>query len=214
MKSPWPFHAREDAELEALQTDVMRFVAILGLCLAAIFSLVHSAAQEQQAGNRQATVEPAPTRVKKVKAADAGPQAEADAGLPPATPATPAKVPPASEQGFSLEFASADALISLVAQNRVALYLRQEDTFWRLGTDGTFQPSPAPERIYRMAAGTVPAAYRNAVPGRPARQTAIWGVTLPASITAQLDRHTGAAEGGNLVIQADGTVRLDGSAQP
>jgi hypothetical protein len=38
----------QDAELEALQTDVMRFVAILGLCLAAIFSLVQSAAVEQQ----------------------------------------------------------------------------------------------------------------------------------------------------------------------
>ena len=35
------------SDLEALQTDVMRFVAILGLCLAAIFSLLHSAGTEQ-----------------------------------------------------------------------------------------------------------------------------------------------------------------------
>ena len=35
--------------MEALQTDVMRFVAILGLCLAAIFSLVQRASLEQPA---------------------------------------------------------------------------------------------------------------------------------------------------------------------
>jgi hypothetical protein len=34
--------------MEALQTDVMRFIAILGLCLAAIFSLVNGAQQEQR----------------------------------------------------------------------------------------------------------------------------------------------------------------------
>jgi hypothetical protein len=43
--------SQETAELEALQTDVMRFIAILGLCLAAIFSLVHSAALEQAQGS-------------------------------------------------------------------------------------------------------------------------------------------------------------------
>ena len=35
MKPPWDHSGQSAAELEALQTDVMRFVAILGLCLAA-----------------------------------------------------------------------------------------------------------------------------------------------------------------------------------
>ena len=43
MKPLW-YQANGDAELEALQTDVMRFIAILGLCLAAIFSLVQGTA--------------------------------------------------------------------------------------------------------------------------------------------------------------------------
>lgn len=44
MKPAWLIssHGEDGAELEALQTDVMRFVAILGLCLAAIFSLVQA----------------------------------------------------------------------------------------------------------------------------------------------------------------------------
>ncbi|MEM8561369.1 MAG: hypothetical protein AAGF57_04005 [Pseudomonadota bacterium] len=46
MKPPWLGPSRDDVELESLQTDVMRFIAILGLCLAAIFSLVHSASQQ------------------------------------------------------------------------------------------------------------------------------------------------------------------------
>jgi hypothetical protein len=47
VRPPWQQQGA-DAELEALQTDVMRFIAILGLCLAAIFSLVHSAAIEER----------------------------------------------------------------------------------------------------------------------------------------------------------------------
>lgn len=44
-------------ELESLQTDVMRFFAILGLCLAAIFSLVNSAVTGAPAN---APLQPAP----------------------------------------------------------------------------------------------------------------------------------------------------------
>ena len=32
--------AQDSSELDALQADVMRFVAVIGLCLAAIFSLL------------------------------------------------------------------------------------------------------------------------------------------------------------------------------
>ena len=72
MRYPW-LQDSADAELEALQTDVMRFVAILGLCLAAIFSLVQRASleqpppvieerlQNQPAVQPQVTPEPEPT---------------------------------------------------------------------------------------------------------------------------------------------------------
>lgn len=50
MRHPWQSAAEAGEELAVLETDVMRFVAILGLCLAAIFSLVNSAALESDAG--------------------------------------------------------------------------------------------------------------------------------------------------------------------
>jgi hypothetical protein len=49
MRHPWQSSAEAGDELAVLETDVMRFVAILGLCLAAIFSLVNSAALESGA---------------------------------------------------------------------------------------------------------------------------------------------------------------------
>ena len=54
VRPPWGPSAQNAAELEALQTDVMRFIAILGLCLMAVFSLVNGAAQEQRATRKEA----------------------------------------------------------------------------------------------------------------------------------------------------------------
>ena len=51
-----PQQNHDAAELEALQADVMRFVAIIGLCLAAIFALVQQLEQESQAAAQAATM--------------------------------------------------------------------------------------------------------------------------------------------------------------
>ena len=63
MRPWWDRSGQAGAELEALQTDVMRFMAILGLCLAAIFSLLRSAEVARvnpEAAEVEPVLEPAP----------------------------------------------------------------------------------------------------------------------------------------------------------
>ena len=64
MRHSWEFGPTPPDDQESLQTDVMRFIAILGLCLAAIFSLVNAAEREQAQAPEPAAVEhPAPQEV-------------------------------------------------------------------------------------------------------------------------------------------------------
>ena len=66
MRPPWlPGLAPAD-DVDSLQADVMRFVAIFGLCLAAIFSLVRELEDEPAATaavERVAVERPASTRL-------------------------------------------------------------------------------------------------------------------------------------------------------
>jgi hypothetical protein len=201
---------QENSELEALQTDVMRFIAILGLCLAAIFSLVHSAAREH--------------REVSVPLADVLPVApvEVDPALRPATPApvveTPRELqaPPEIEtregskkeeaSGFTLEFASGETLLSLLRKGDVKLYINSGEQYWTLDGRGSLLAAQAPSEFYLMAADTVPPVLRAAA---PAEGTPVWGVTLSQAmrlaITELVDRH----DHGNLVITASGKVILE-----
>jgi len=246
VKPPWLGTSQETAELEALQTDVMRFVAILGLCLAAIFSLVHSAAVEQSTAARsRAETEPPPLehnpKVPEVAARPLQPMVqprEVRRAEPlPQTPSTPQQepepaptaapepvptpapdpvpdAPPAAqtsspEHGFTLEFASARALQSLLREGRVQLYASQAQSFWRLDVNGRFSQAAAPGSYYDMHPGTVPADLRSALPLSGQDGTVAWGVTLPAAIVERVRALTASEQGGNLVIFGDGSVQLE-----
>jgi hypothetical protein len=185
MRPPWLDGSREEAELEALQTDVMRFTAILGLCLAAIFSLVHSAALEQAA--------PVPPPVQAQRPVTPAPSAET--GDP--------------EPGFTLEFASVGALESLLRSKAVQLYAHREGKFWVVNSQGGVVPANAPQAYYVMHADTVPPALREAVTTGAAVGAVTWGVTLPAATVSQITRLTSSRKSGNLVIMPDGSVGAD-----
>ena len=120
MRPPWAPQSRDEAELEALQTDVMRFLAILGLCLAAIFSLVQGAAQEQVIGQ----VDPVPAPAESAAAETQ----QLVTTAPPGRPAT--------EQGFTLEFASVESLETLLRNERITLYANQGNQFWSVDSSG------------------------------------------------------------------------------
>lgn len=217
--------------MEALQTDVMRFIAILGLCLAAIFSLVQRASLEQPppvidptSPVRTPALAPAPTpRAPTARApvinpppretpAPAKPIAGAAEPLAPAQsipevakPSTPAD----SQIGFSLEFASAADLMALLENGQIQLYAELDGQFWSADTRGRFTLADAPASYYRMDPATVPAALIGSLLRSATAAEATWGVVLAPAIVEQMAHFTSSIEGGNLVILRSGQVQLE-----
>jgi len=200
MRPPWLGRSRDEAELEALQTDIMRFMAILGLCLAAIFSLVQGAAQEQLASAEQAGLEP--TTFKQATAE------QVTLEKPPVEQAIePAPGPPLV--GFTLEFASVRALETLLQSGKVQLYARHGDQFLSVDTHGIAVPVTTPSSYYQMHTETVPQRLRDSLHDTATGGEITWGVTLPTEAIGQIQRLTTGHKGGNLLIGYDGVVALE-----
>ena len=231
MKPSW-YQMTEDAELEALQTDVMRFMAILGLCLAAIFSLVQSAEQEPQAPAPASTRDTAPEFTLESRSEsnfEPGSIPEPGTGLQPVTePDAEKSVATSSEkdvepnpvqslvstpaigeqQGFSLEFASASALLKLHNSGQLRLFAQVQGQFWTLDLAGAFHGADAPASYYRMQSATVPVHLPILLAQATGQAIAEWGVQLAPALVEQLQRIMRERAGGELVIQADGRVAV------
>jgi len=225
-RQPWmgslsPGAPEGEGGMEHLETDVMRFMAILAFCLVAIFALVQSvpapapepaptpvAAEPEPLPEPRPTPQPVPeppTQSPREPAAEPPPEA-----VPPAPTAPDAKPRP----GFSLRFDSDAALVGLVEREEVALYAFARDQVWRfMLVDGrpAFRTADSPGQVHEMAPDTVPGpvldALRRSVvlPGGGLR----WGVTLPPPTAAALGRVLATNDGGALVIDADGFLRLE-----
>jgi hypothetical protein len=228
----YPLNRGMDAEAGGaaeLQTDVMRFMAIISLCLVAIFALVQTIPLEPQvvkpvkqvAANSPAAEripkpepmpepipEPAPAPEPRAKQAQQAPKVQQAVTPPLAAPPADPKI------GFTLRFASDVALMRLVSSDAVALYAVASDQSVKMqvknGRIG-FQASATPQQMHEMDVRTVPDSVINAM-----RRTAnippaavTWGVVLPARMSAELDRILQQHSGGNLVIRDDGTLRLE-----
>jgi hypothetical protein len=212
-------------EVEALQTDVMRFMAILGFCLMVIFALVKtmpmappdsgprieaqkpmtltSEAHSPEAPRPQAPLQPAQSLLKK----QGGP------GAPPAVRPETDPIPYAKEeQGFILRFSSESGLQSLIAAGEVGFYAMAGKKAWRLKISPggpLFVVADGPASFYEMAPETVPGLYIRALEGKVAAfgpRTMIWGVTLPERIRAGIHHQMNGKPGGTLAIQEDGSV--------
>jgi hypothetical protein len=202
-----------------LQTDVMRFMAILAICLVAIFALVQSipadpvvepVAEPIVEPEAIVVVRPAPVRQPEPAPApepktEPIPEAKAE---PPTTPA------PVTQQGFTLQFENDLALTRLVARNEIGLYAIGEDESLRMNVNRgrfSFWPASTPNAFHEMDASTVPDDVATALQrtnGNPV--TAIkWGVTLPASMQQQLDNLLQTGDSGAIYIAADGRLRLE-----
>jgi hypothetical protein len=137
------------------------------------------------------------------------------ARVPPVTerPATPA--PKTEKQGFTLRFASVEALERLVATGTVSLYAMAGKQAWRLSlADGRprFARVAFPAWFHEMAPATVPSGYMqnlNTSLGDPARLPLVWGVQLPEATRQEIASLTRERRGGNLVIEPDGQVTLE-----
>ncbi|MCZ6829076.1 MAG: hypothetical protein O7F73_05730 [Gammaproteobacteria bacterium] len=228
MKPPWYQHG-EDAELEALQTDVMRFIAILGLCLAAIFSLAQSGAEKNDTPESRALQSVAAPLVQESKSmpaaraiatpTPAGTARQVSAHKATATPArgsapspvsTIASAPPPRGIGFSLEFVSDAALLRLLESGQLRLFAKVDGHHWVLDSgNDNFTETAAPGSYYRMLAATVPASLRRNLLRAAAASAGEWGVQLTPSMVDQLQRIMGERAGGSLVIQPDGGIRVE-----
>jgi hypothetical protein len=223
-----------------LQTDVMRFMAILSLCLVAIFALVQSIpmtpvtpaptppepapAQQQPVEEKSSPLrsEIILTRPTPVKAAVEEesivvqrPQARPAPQPPPEVSSqNPVAVSPPVEKGFSLRFETDLALTRLVEQNAVGLYVITAGKSVRMSIDNndmSFWPASMPGQFHEMDVATVPqqvtATYRRNHGNQSAASK--WGVTLPNGMSQQLNQYLAQHEGGSLIIDAAGDLRLE-----
>lgn len=211
--------AVSDAELQA---DVMRFVAILALCLVAVSSLVDGyrdapapVPEEVQTSPRiPETASPAPPLppVRRVRS-DEEP-APVTPGGPPDMKADrrpepePQAPEPADAGSPSLRFLTDAALLRLVARGEAGVFVLNEGEVLALDLSAgiDFRSADSPSRFYTMAAETVPALLKASYPGP---EGAIWGVTLPERTARSIEQHLAAGPAGNLVIDAHGRVSLE-----
>jgi hypothetical protein len=219
-----------DAELQA---DVMRFVAILALCLVAISSLVEGyrlsppsvQASESPAPPDRHPVEPAervpsPGQLEATPRAGLSPDSEPSAllaGVPaPARTAQPPIVEPApsapddtgESPGLTLRFLTDAALLRLVARGDAGVFVLAgpESLALDLSDGVSFRPAPAPARFHSMATETVPAVLRAHYSGP---HDVTWGVTLPEHTIRAIELHVANSGAGELVIDAQGRVSLE-----
>ena len=217
-----------------LQTDIMRFMAILALCLVAIFALVQSIPLVPEAPSQSPaeaapppiteTIEPVPRTPPQAQAPVPEP-AEAEKAVqltrPKWTPDVvpePGPPPPtdATEtEGFTLRFESDLALTRLVATGKVGFYAIADGRARRMTVSDSrisFWDASAPTSYHEMDAGTVPQPVIDALARSGVNTAGVgWGVTLPGTMRQQLDSLVRGTSGGALVIGRDGALRLESS---
>jgi hypothetical protein len=230
-----------------LQTDVMRFMAIISMCLVAIFALVQSIPVESPPVDEPAATTPAaqpaeepaekppadivlthpavrkpPSAPAPVELRHPAPERAVEVATPveSARPEQPSPAPvtavesPTEARGFTLRFESDDALSRLVARDVISLYAITASRTSRLSIDAgrpTFWASSTPQRVHEMDPTTVPAslvaAWQRA--NRDAATTVKWGVALPPAMSEQLNSFLASADGGSLIIDDQGRLRLE-----
>ena len=135
----------------------------------------------------------------------------------PHAPVTDKRLPPVpgpEKQGFTLRFASNEALDQLVTAGTVSLYAMAGKQAWRL-SPGNGSPAFAsdmfPGWFHEMAASTVPSEYFQILEksvGQLAQSSVVWGVQLPPATKQGIASLTRGLQGGTLMIGANGQVTL------
>jgi hypothetical protein len=236
-----------------LQTDVMRFMAILALCLVAIFALVQSiplAPRNDESSAAEAVIEtPEETpqiEMPQIPAAETVAEREITLTRPRPKKLSPKEAPPVLQrpraasiekvetppvkqepprEGFTLRFEDEAALTRLVARNEVGLYAILPDRSFRMNVNRgqfSFWPASMPNQFHEMDASmpnqfhemdelTVPVtvieAFRRSSTAR--KQGLKWGVTIPSVTSQRLEQYLREETGGDLVIDAHGSLRLE-----
>lgn len=221
-RSPLAYPLTRAADGEAggiadLQTDVMRFMAILAICLVAIFALVQSIPADP---NTEIVSEPEP---EVIVVARPVPVRQPEPALKPEPKAEPKPEPkvepppppaPVAQPGFTLQFENDLALTRLVARNEIGLYAIGGNESLRMNVNRgrfSFWPASTPNEFHEMDPSTVPHDVATALQrthDNPVT-TIKWGVTLTANLQQQLDNLLQTGDGGAIYIAADGRLRLE-----
>ncbi|NIP15191.1 MAG: hypothetical protein GWM88_10915 [Pseudomonadales bacterium] len=206
------------AEGDGLQTDVMRFMAIIAFCLIAVLALVRNA---QPAGLQTTQIaEPAEVPVPVAEPrptpspARLQPKPRVETLPPVQTPAkieTPEKAPGAP-RGLALRFASDRDFLRLIETGRVRVFAFQPQdpgrTALGLGRNLEFVATPPPERIYELQVDTIPSrviASLARATGNPAGFS--WGVRMPVELEASIRSWIERGVVGELIIDRYAEVR-------
>ncbi len=198
MRSPFAYPLNRYSDMDGgsaadLQTDIMRFMAILSLCLMAIFALVQSVPLTPAA---ETIVEPAGNAVVEPVVAHAEKPLENSAGI-------------------SLRFASDAALMRLVAAGQIGLYAMEANRAQRMTVRDSrisFWDASTPQAFHEMEATTVPDGVVDAFTRTATdAETVRWGVTLPGKLSTQLQTLMQQHDSGALVIDANGDIRWEES---
>lgn len=217
-------------EADVLQTDVMRFMAILGICLMIIFALVKAipmappetppVIETEDSVSREAQRLNAGIEPEKKQTVNIRKQKHAPVRQRKAAPAPP--VENAAQEGFVLRFVlrfvSDAALTALIEKGTIRFYAMVGKTSRELRIKNghtSYDVSIFPSSFYEMASRTVPDSYREALKKAVAvlGENVTWGVTLPEKIQKNIHMQMAGKEGGILVIHANGQVVYHRSEQ-
>ena len=119
------------------------------------------------------------------------------------------------QRGFTLRFASDEVLNRLISNEKVKFYAIAGKNAWRLKLAGErpfYIAAEFPQQIYEMETPTVPSDYAAVFQRQIAafgRRTLTWGVTLPGRTADSIHQMITGRDGGELVIMADGEVKLN-----
>ena len=133
-------------------------------------------------------------------------------------PARQESMPPAEtkQKGFSLTFAGEEALRSLIAENKlISMFLIAGGNSWKLQAGSAknwkFIKGTVPASLYEMEIDSVPYMIRRAgkkVVSISKRADLFYGVLLAPSIDNAIRQLMENRSGGDLVIEADGSVGI------
>jgi hypothetical protein len=122
--------------------------------------------------------------------------------------------PEPAPKGFTLRFASDEALEKLISDGKVNFYAIAGKNAWKIKlSEGSpiYVAAEFPRQIYEMETPTVPIDYAAVFQRQIAvfgRRTLTWGVTLPGPTTASINLMVKGRKRGDLIITANGQVKL------
>ena len=188
-----------------LQTDVMRFMAIVAFCLLAVLAMVRNIEEEDIEADDPGAVDLEHDKRMEVARSEMIVKSEAlpDHAQSNANPVEPtpelsqvaasqthevnvAQLPAKSSapETLSLRFASEADFLRLIAKEKVVLYLFTESEYLKLNSAYQFISAGAPGEVFELDTSTIPSHLRRMAPESMANGR--WAVRLPGRVQRQI----------------------------